>query len=128
MKTPPLRIWKFFVLGASCAALTHHLQAADFVKADNAAALNVADSWTNGAVPGASDTMVFTNTLTANRSSVIGTNLSVLGINFSSGFQAQINPTETAVLTLGSGGVVKTGATNLIFNRFFVKFRGFSCC
>ncbi len=110
------------VLLAAMASLTISISnATTFIKADNATALNLAGSYTpNSGVPGVADIIEVDATLTTTRTSSLGDNLSVQGINqtVDSDFQLQISNTAGKVLTIGSGGVTK-GSTiagaNLIF-------------
>ncbi len=94
-----------------------------FIKADNTTSLNLAGSYTPvTTVPTSLDTIQIDGVLTASRTSALGGNLSVAGINqtAAANFQLQINNTVGATLTIGAGGVTKgssvTGAALIFAN------------
>jgi len=99
----------------ACAIVAAQAQTT-FIKADNTTSMNLAPSYTaNTTVPGTLDTIQVDNTLTTGRSSAIGGNLSVNAITYNATSQFQITATAGASLTIGAGGVTKTGGGNLIF-------------
>lgn len=86
-----------------------------FTKADNTTALNLASTYTaNSGTPGVGDTIQIDNTLTAVRTSGIGANLSISGINQTSDavFAFTVGPTTGATLTIGGGGVTVASTTS----------------
>jgi autotransporter-associated beta strand protein len=72
-------------------------QAGLFVKTNNATALNVAGSWTNNAVPGASDIAQWDSTAATSTTNTLGASMSWSGINI-------VNPSASVVITTNSGG------------------------
>jgi len=92
------------------------LPAADRVKANNADALNLPTSWT-GPVPTSADVAVWDHTITANRSTVLGADLSFGGIRIANpGGTATLmtissSTGTTHTLTLGSSGIDMSEAT-----------------
>lgn len=87
------------------------------IKADNGTALNLSGSWVSGTSPNSGTLMIVDSTLTANQSSSLGDNLSVLGITASSAKNLQINNTATKTLTIGASGINSSGAGALTFNN-----------
>ncbi len=86
-------------------------QAGVYVKADNPSALNTAAAWTNNAVPTATDTAQWDNTLSAaNATSALGGNMPLGGIKIlDPGAGVLISAGST--LTLGPGGIDMAAAT-----------------
>jgi fibronectin-binding autotransporter adhesin len=87
-------------------------QAQVITKADNTSALTNALSYVSGGPPNVAgtNTILIDGTFTASRTSALGGNISIAGINQDStaDFQFQIGNTPGAVLTIGSGGVTKS--------------------
>lgn len=87
-----------------------------FTKANNNTSLNFASSYTsNSTVPGANDTILVDNTVTATLTAGLGGNLSINAFNYTASSQFQVSATANASLTIGSGGISKSGSANLIF-------------
>src|SRR5688572_7450652 len=80
-------------------------QAADIVKADNTTALNVAGSYTTGGPPGAGDRIQVSSVLTANRTALLGGDLSIAGILIDSTATKVLQINGSNTLTLGSSGI-----------------------
>ncbi len=104
--------------------ISHSGAQTTFTKADNTTSLSLAASYvTAGGPPGANDTILVDNTLTAtSRTSPLGDNLSIKGLTMTAApvsgaaRQFQIGNTAGKVLTIGSDGVTKTANTSpLIF-------------
>ncbi len=90
-----------------------------FIKADNTNALNTStvlgvNTYNVVGVPTSADTIQIDGTLTVNRSSALGGNLTVAGITYSATQNFQVNPTTGAALTIGSGGITKSGGAALV--------------
>ncbi len=101
---------------ATSLVVTQEVQAAPFVKADNADALDVATSYTNmpAAVPGVADTIVVDGGLSASRTSSVGAGVSVLGLDIqASTDQIFTISAGSGSLTLGSGGITKDNTDHL---------------
>ena len=90
-------------------------QAGDIVKTNNATALDLADSWTNGLVPSATDIAVWDVNSGAN-SAPIGTGISIQGIRFDASTTGNqtINATGGGTLTNGSSGMDLANSTNTL--------------
>lgn len=91
------------------ASLAH---ASLFVKTNNTDALNLATSWTNNAVPGASDIAQWDNTVSDpnNTTNLLGASLSWSGVRIvDPAGPVQISAGNT--LTLGAGGIDMSAAT-----------------
>lgn len=98
-------------------AVTAH--AATISKANNNTALNVDTSWVGLVVPGVNDIATWDSAILANRSNVLGANLSWAGIAITnvsaSGASLTIGGANT--LTLGSSGIdMSTATANLTFS------------
>ncbi len=91
---------------ASLLALTGISPAADFFRAGNSAALDLASAWTNGTAPGATDIAVWNSQVSgANAVDVLGGNTSWAGIRIlNPGATVQINP-DGSTLTNGLAGI-----------------------
>jgi len=88
----------------------------DFIKANDATALNLAGSYTTpGGPPGTVDTIVFdTNFIAQNTSIQVGTGgLSVHGLRLNAGVTGTPRIAGTTTLTLGAGGLTKLN--NVVF-------------
>lgn len=90
--------------------------AAVIVKANNADALNLASSWTNGVAPGANDIATWDAALTASKTYSLGADLSWLGLamTFNPGGNLVFNSGNT--LTLGKAGIYSTQDRSITFN------------
>ncbi|MBE3096623.1 MAG: autotransporter-associated beta strand repeat-containing protein, partial [Planctomycetes bacterium] len=88
----------------------------DQTKDNNTTNLNLVGSWVGGVVPGAGDVAIWDNTVTAANTTVLGANLSWLGIRIlDPGGLVTIYAGNT--LTLGTSGIDMTAATqNLTLN------------
>jgi autotransporter-associated beta strand protein len=97
----------FFLLAAT------QLHAGEIIKANNGTALNTTGAWSAGVVPGSGDIAVWDSTTTADRTNVIGGNLSFGGIKVTDagGTTHAINSSTGFVLTLGSSGIDMSSAT-----------------
>ncbi|MFN7339565.1 MAG: beta strand repeat-containing protein [Opitutia bacterium] len=95
--------------------------AATRTKANNTTALNNLASWVEGAVPTSDDILLWDNTVSAANSSLLGGNLSVLGLQVTNPAGAvTIGNTASALLTIGSGGIDMSAATqNLTISSSF---------
>jgi hypothetical protein len=91
--------------------------AATISKANNSNNLNKANSWVSGA-PSAADIALWDSGVTGANTAAIGANLSWLGIQITNpGGLVTINGTTNRRLTLGSGGINMSAATqNLNLN------------
>ncbi len=105
-----------FLIGATLVVASWSTAAAaDFVKDNNATALNDDASWVGTGVPGASEVAVWDGT-------VVGANQAALGADTSWGGIRVLNPggpvtigTDANILTLGTGGVDLSGATQSVY-------------
>lgn len=90
-------------------------QASLFVKTNNVDALNLATSWTNNAVPGASDIAQWDSTVSDvnNTTNILGANLSLAGITVFNPAGAITITTNSGgnTLTLGAGGIDLSAAS-----------------
>ena len=83
-------------------------------KADNAADLSTATSWTNGTVP-AGGLAVWNSSVTGGSTVSIGTGLSLLGIQVTDpGGNVTVTPGTGSPLTLGSGGLDLSGSNRTL--------------
>ena len=100
-----------------CAALgaVSSASAATFIKADNTTSLNLTGSYTTAGTPTSIDTIQIDSTLSVQRTSNLGANLSVAGLTYSATQTFQVTPTTGAALTIGSGGITKSGGASLVF-------------
>ena len=87
-------------------------------KANNTQNLNKNNSWFGSSVPTAADTVQWDSSVTGANTAAIGANLSWLGILITNpGGAVTINGTSGRTLTLGSGGINMSAATqNLTLN------------
>ncbi|HSI08633.1 MAG TPA: autotransporter-associated beta strand repeat-containing protein [Rariglobus sp.] len=108
MKKPRFASFTLPALAATLAAVfpaAHTAHATDIVKADNTTALNVAGSYTTGGPPGAGDRIQVSSVLTANRTSLLGGDLSIAGIFIDSTATKVLQINGSNTLTLGSSGI-----------------------
>lgn len=94
------------------------LQAADVVKANNNDALSLATSWFSGTVPTSADVAVWDSTITANRITALGGDLSFGGIRISNaGGTSMTISGAPSTLTIGSSGIDMSASTvNLLLS------------
>ncbi|MBN8457588.1 MAG: autotransporter-associated beta strand repeat-containing protein [Verrucomicrobia bacterium] len=92
--------------------------AAEINKANNTTALNSAGSWVSGGPPGTGDVAVWSATVTAANSSVLGGSMTWSGIKVTNpGGNVTIGATSGATLSLGAGGIdVSSSDRNLTIN------------
>ena len=88
-------------------------QAGVFVKANNVDALNLATSWTNSAVPGASDIAQWDATVSDpnNTTNTLGASATWGGISIVNPAAPIVIANDSSVLTLGLGGINMLGAS-----------------
>lgn len=106
----------------SAAWLTVSAQAADIYKLNNTNDLNLGSSWLNGAVPGSADYGVWGTDLpsTAN-STVLGANLTWLGIKVTSPGWVMINAGNTLAVGVGGLSVAGSGKGLQLFNTVLLN-------
>lgn len=105
---------------AAASLLTTQVRAGNVIKANNSDALALTTSWSAGVVPGANDVAVWNSSVLSANTVALGGNLSWQGIKLTNvGGRVIINePTNTNVLTLGSGGIdMTTAIRNLTLNH-----------
>ena len=103
---------QFVTVSAILLAWAGSVSAANIYKTNNTDNLNLATSWTNGVVPGASDIAIWDSTVSDpnNTTNTLGANVSWAGIKI-------INPSATILMnagntvTLGASGIDMTAAT-----------------
>src|SRR6266571_4670167 len=118
MKTPVLQnIIRFGCFVSLVIGLLHSARAVNIYKTNNTANLNTAASWTNNVVPGAADVAVWDNTVPGANTTLLGANLSWLGVRIADpGGLVTINAGST--LTVGASGIDLSAATqNLTLNN-----------
>lgn len=96
----------------SLAALAPIAHGATIIKANTTTALNATGSWTGGVVPGSADIAKWDATVTSAKTSAVGGNLSIAGIQVTNptGLQT-INTTASSTLTLGTSGIDMSAAS-----------------
>lgn len=101
---------------AAVLVLSSSAIAAERIKQNNTTALNLAGSWDT--LPGASDIVVWNNTVTGANSTALGADLSFDGIKIvNPGGLVTIGTAATNTLTLGASGINMSAATqNLLIN------------
>ncbi|MEY4243177.1 MAG: toxins and related Ca2+-binding domain [Verrucomicrobiota bacterium] len=106
-----------FSLAVTATGLDLVTTAAQGIKADNGDGLNLTTSWVGGIKPTSGTYLIVDNTLTANQAAAIGDDLSVLGITASSAKNLTINNTAGKTLSIGTSGIISSGAGTLAFNN-----------
>lgn len=91
------------------------VQAGDVIRADNTNLLNTTGAWVGGSIPGSGDVAVWDSTITASRSSTIGSSSSMAwqGIRIgatSGGTLMTIGGVVGSTLDIGSAGIDMAGA------------------
>jgi autotransporter-associated beta strand protein len=96
-----------FAAGAGLILNSGELAAATFIKMDNTNSLNLGSSWDQGTVPTANDVIRVDGSLLTSRTSGVGDNIEVFGIEQAADVsrQWQISPSPDKVLTIGAGGI-----------------------
>lgn len=109
-------------------SLSLTLSAADFIKLQNNTALNQSGAWSNGAIPGSSDVLVWDSTFTTPTTpanlSQLGGDMQVAGLRVSNvggtrnAATTQVGAQNTGsanTLTLGAGGIDLSAATQGLY-------------
>jgi len=105
---------RVFGITILAAGLCFTAQAANISKANNTTALNLAGSWTGGAVPSNTDTAVYSG-LTAGITNSLGIDQSWQGLFVTNSAGALLINGTGNTLTLGSGGITGYGSGNIYF-------------
>jgi autotransporter-associated beta strand protein len=113
-----IRPWIVRCCAIALIALSATTHGATIAKKNNSGNLNVKQNWVGNKVPGVGDIALWDSTVTGANTSAIGGNLSWLGIRITNpGGLITINATSGRTLTLGTGGIDLSAATqNLTLN------------
>jgi autotransporter-associated beta strand protein len=104
----------FLPIGILCSGLVLPLAAGDFFKASNGTTLNNTAAWTNAALPGGSDVAVWDTPYNQGTglASTLGASANWQGIRIAAPLSVpRIRPSTGMILTLGSGGIDMSSAT-----------------